>query len=628
MIEETINNYKKYRNELTKIIRTSRKNYYSNKFINAKGNMSSTWNTINKILNKQAKNKYVHSFKCDNNIINLPKDVANCFNEYFTNIGPNQAQKIDRIDKNHDEYLHVPCNHSVYFNPTNTVEILNIVKSLKSSYSTGHDEISTHLLKQIIHSILTPLVHIFNLSLTGGIVPTLLKTAKVIPIFKKEDPACITNYRPISLLSSFSKILERIVYNRIYDFFTNNNLFNPDQYGFRKLHSTDLALAQFYDRVSTALANHEHVIGVFMDLSKAFDTLDHAILLSKLQHYGIRGVPLEWFSSYLSNRKQFTCYENTNSDTLSITCGVPQGSILGPLLFLIYINDISNVSNILQCILFADDTNVFLSSPNFNTLVNTLNAELPKLSTWFKSNMLSLNLQKTNFIYFKHPRKQPIGHHFEIKIDNTILEMKTHTKFLGVFINENLNWSNHINYTLTPISRNVGVLHKLKYYLSNKILFMLYNSLILPYILYCNIIWANSKTNTQPLLLLQKKAIRICSDAGYRDHSDPLFARFKSLKINDIHFLQIALFMFRYNTDLLPMSFNNMFRTNQNVHSYSTRRATDIHLHNPLTALAHKSIRHSGPDVWNSLPVEIRNRHSFYSFKHSIKQMLITQYLN
>ena len=206
--------------------------------------------------------------------------------------------------------------------------------------------------------------------------------------------------------------------------------------------------------------------------------------------------------------------------------------------------------------------------------------------------------------------------------------MKTHTKFLGVFINENLNWSNHINYILTPISRNVGVLHKLKYYLSNKILFMLYNTLILPYISYCNIIWANSKTNTQPLLLLQKKAIRICSDAGYRDHSDPLFARFKSLKINDIHFLQIALFMFRYNTDLLPMSFNNMFRTNQNVHSYSTRRATDIHLHNPLTALAHKSIRHSGPDVWNSLPVEIRNRYSFYSFKHSIKQMLITQYLN
>ena len=156
---------------------------------------------------------------------------------------------------------------------------------------------------------------------------------------------------------------------------------------------------------------------------------------------------------------------------------------------------------------------------------------------------------------------------------------------------------------------------------------MLYNTLILPHISYCNLVWASSRTSTQPLLLLQKKAIRICSGAGYRDHSDPLFTRFKTLKINDIHFLQTALFMFRYKTNLLPPSFTTMFRTNQNIHPYPTRRAADFHLHNPITTLAHKSIRHSGPDVWNSIPVEIRNCHSLYSFKRKVKQMLITQYL-
>lgn len=155
------------------------------------------------------------------------------------------------------------------------------------------------------------------------------------------------NYRPISILPSLSKILERIMYNRVYDFFTTNYLFNPDQYGFRKLHSTDLALSQLYDRISGAMAGRDHVIGVFMGLSKTFDTLDHSIILSKLQHYGVRGAPCNWFRSYLSDRKQYICYESTRFGILPLKCSVPQGSILGPLLFLIYVNDISNASKCL-----------------------------------------------------------------------------------------------------------------------------------------------------------------------------------------------------------------------------------------------------------------------------------------
>ena len=190
---------------------------------------------------------------------------------------------------------------------------------------------------------------------------------------------------------SLSKVLERIVHKRVYDFLVRNDLLNSDQFGFRKSHSTADALLKLYDRVSSALGNHKYVIGVFMDLSKAFDTLDHSILLSKLQHYGIRGLALDWFTSYLSDWFQYTVYDSCSSSLLPLTCGVPQGSILGPLLFLIYVNDLVKASDSLEYILFADDTNVFCSHTDYNTLIANLNIELPKLSFWFRSNMLSLN---------------------------------------------------------------------------------------------------------------------------------------------------------------------------------------------------------------------------------------------
>ena len=433
----------------------------------------------------------------------------------------------------------------------------------------------------------------------------------------------ISNYRPISILPAFSKILERIVYNRLYDFLEKHNSLNPEQYGFRRSHSTDHALLKFYDCVSSALAAREHVIGVFMDLSKAFDTLDHSILLSKLCHYGVRGVAYQWFSSYLSMRRQFTHCNSVNSDILYLKCGVPQGSILGPLLFLIYINDICDVSTILTYTLFADDTSVFLSHCDVRTLELTINSELPKLTSWFRSNILSLNVQKTNFIHFKG-RKCSGAQQINVNLDGTRIERKTCTKFLGVYINDKLNWSDHVNHIATPISRNIGILYKVKSFVSDKVLLMLYNTLILPYISYCNILWATSKSLTDNILLLQKKAVRICTGSGFLEHADPLFLKLKCLKVDDIHFLQTALFMFRSKQDLLPVSFSTMFQLNSAVHSYPTRQASDIHLVNPGTALAYKSVRHSGPDVWNALPQHVRNLQKIVTFKRSIKHILLS----
>ena len=234
------------------------------------------------------------------------------------------------------------------------------------------------------------------------------------------------------------------------------------------------------------MANKEHVIGVFMDLSKAFDTLDHKILLKKLYCYGIRGVALSWFESYLSNRKQTD--NNILSSFLPSKCGVPQRSILGPLLFPLYINDLTNTTTFLSFVLFADDTIICCSHPNLNTLANTLNNELPKLSIWFQCNKLSLNINIKKFMYFKHANSHVIDFPYNIIVDNVPLEKKRTTTFLGVIIAENLNWNEHIRHITTSISRNVGLLCKMKKLIPCYTL-VIYNSLILPYITYCNLVW-------------------------------------------------------------------------------------------------------------------------------------------
>ena len=266
---------------------------------------------------------------------------------------------------------------------------------------------------------------------------------------------------------------------------------------------------------------------MFLDLSKAFDTIDHRILIYKLKKYGIRGSALSFFQNYLSNRKQYVALDSNNSCKTSVTCGVPQGSILGPLLFLLYVNDLTRSSRILTFILFADDTNIFLSHKCLDTLVDILNLELRKVSSWFKCNKLSLNIDKTCFIHFKNPQSQ--SNCKNIFIDDIPIVQKESTKFLGVTLDSSLSWTEQTRNITTTLSKVIGILYKLKNILPQKTLIMLYNALVLPHINYCNIVWANcNKTKLNSILLLQKRALRICTNSHYLSHADPLFKQIKT----------------------------------------------------------------------------------------------------
>ena len=516
---------------------------------------------------------------------------------------------------------------SLYFTPTDEEEILKVVRCLKTSRSTGHDGLSVHLLKRIIIHIVIPLSYIFNLSISTGKCPDSLKIAKVIPVFKKDDSSLLTNYRPISILPSISKILEKIIYRRIYIFLQVNSILIPNQYGFRKKYSTDFAIVSLLNKITECFANKEHLIGIFMDLSKAFDTIDHDILLYKLERYGIRGVALAWIRDYLLSRKQYVMFQSSESPRSNITCGVPQGSILGPLLFLIYINDIINSSTILNFILFADDTNIFYSNKNFETLISTLNSEISKVSQWFTCNKLSLNIAKTNFIRFKPHNPQNIDHSYEIRVDGLSLTENKSTKFLGITIDSSLTWNDHLHNVHTSVSKGIGILYRLKNLLSSNSLNILYNALILPYITYCNLAWGNcGSTKTNSLLLLQKRALRIITNSRYLAPTDPLFSQLKTLKVHDIHSLQTAIFMHKYTFNQLPTVFDNFFTPNSNIHSYPTRHSSDYHLENPRIILAQKSLKHHGPDVWNSLSDNLKQCKKINVFKKQFKEILINQY--
>jgi retron-type reverse transcriptase len=332
---------------------------------------------LNKILNKkQSKPKISNLFVCDNTEVTDPAVIANKCCQYFSSIGPNLAKKVPNTLGSPLKYLNENFPHSVFFSPASKDEIVNIVRSFKSDSAAGHDNIPTNIIKQSIDLIAEPLTHIINLSINNGIVPDQMKIARVVPIYKSNGRLQFNNYRPISVLPAFSKILERIIYNRMINYLDKYNILYHQQYGFRRGHSTSMALIQLFDKISSAIDEKKFTIRIFLDLSKAFDTVDHEILFNKLEHYGFRGTTLDWIKSYFYNRNQIVQYNHHCSDLKKICCGVPQGSILGPLFFLIYINDICNVSKTLELILFADDTNVFYSHENFEYLVNSLNDEL------------------------------------------------------------------------------------------------------------------------------------------------------------------------------------------------------------------------------------------------------------
>ena len=614
------------RNKFKSIKLAAVKQFYSSKFQLFQGNLKKTWALIKSLISNSNPCDFVNSFcSKDGHCISSLNDIADSFNTFFSTIGSELASKIGPVNKSFDSFLNSSVLQSMVIAPTNPTEIIKLAGDLKASHSCGCDDIDPSIAKSSIKYIAPLLSSIINCSLDTGVFPSDLKMARVIPLFKSGEKNKVTNYRPISILPYFSKFFEKVMCNRLYNYFNKFSLFNNGQFGFRKGHSTYMALMLLYSKITEAIDKGEYVVGVFLDLAKAFDTVNHSILIHKLEHYGVKNNLLNWFISYLKDRSQTVYFMGTKSTKKDITCGVPQGSVLGPLLFLIYINDLCQISTFFDFILFADDTNAFASGSNPNHLSSKINSELVLVSEWFNCNRLSLNLSKTNYIIF-HSRTKKITDDLSLSFNNNSIARVSSCKFLGVVIDEHLTWSLHIANIKNKISKNIGIISRIRNFIDTKTALMLYYSMVYPYLTYGNIVWAsNYKSRLTGLVKMQKHAIRIMFHLPPSTSTKAKSIEHGLLNVIQINLFLIGQFMFKYSNSLLPSSFNNFFLKTSNLHNYNLRTNYAYRPDFAKTNMKLFSIKCIGPRVWSDVPPEISSLSHFASYKKLSKLYFLSK---
>jgi hypothetical protein len=459
--------------------------------------------------------------------------------------------------------------------------------------------------------------YIFNLSLRTKIVPSSWKIAKVTPLFKKGSLSDPNNYRPISILPSLAKIFERHIHTHFMAYLNNNNLLCKEQSGFRSFHSCQTALTSLVDEWASAIDNNKLVGILLIDFRKAFDLVNHNILIEKLKLYKCSDATVSIFKSYLSDRLQCTMFNGHMSNSANLTVGVPQGSILGPLLFLLYINDLHLISND-SCHMFADDSTFYTSASTVDAIESNLVSDLSEISNWCKTNQMSLHLGKTKTMLLTTRQKR--AHLEQTKLNITFLDkdiecVSTH-KLLGVTLDENLTWKDHCNDTCSKIRKKLFLLRKLKPILPFSARLQFFNSFILPHFDYCSNIWFSSHRDCiNSLTILQKRAMRLILDVPFNTPSIDMLKSLNWMSFEFRCFYNTSILVFKCLNNLSP-SYLNLFKINDNNRTRSSTRS-DLLIPFAKKDILKNSFRCNGAKIFNSIPSTIRNSPSLASFKRA-----------
>ena len=402
------------------------------------------------------------------------------------------------------------------------------------------------------------------------------------------------------------------------------------QFGFRIQRSTEQAISFLVDNIQRALDSSRYFLGLFLDLSKAFDTVNHEILLKKLEHYGVRGPVLKWIEHYLKDRYQYVEYNNFKSGKSVITCGVPQGSILGPLLFILYVNDLPSVSSILSTVMFADDTSMFLAHDDLKHLEYIVNIELAKVVEWLNVNKLSINVGKTHAMLFTNRNINSLPP-IHISIQHTDVQFVSKISFIGILIDNKLSWRDHILKISNKIAKGIGIIRKVRHKLQRSTLINLYYCFVFPYLHYCIVIWGNaSNLYVNPLLYLQKRILRIIYDVHFKSSAKPLFIKSKILNVFDLYVYCVLIFMFKHWRSLLPECLNDVLKikvVNVSILALPTRSQNFYEIKFFRTTKCQKSLSYVGPSLFNILMraevVAVSEIHTVNCFKSFLKRNIL-----
>ena len=599
--------YKTLRNRITYTINMSKKNHFQHYFTENQNNIKKTWTGIKSIINIRTVSKnQPSSMMIEKSLKTNPTDIAEGFNAYFSSIAEKLLPKHTPGTKHFSEYLPERVNRNFIFESADPVEVICIIDSLDSGKGSGPYSIPSDILKALKANLCHPLTTIINMSFATGIYPDVLKIAKVIPIFKKGDKLLVSNYRPISLLSNINKIFEKLVYSRLYKFLEIHNCIYELQFGFRAKHSTQHALASLTELVRLALDEGSFACGIFVDFQKAFDTVDHSILLNKLEHYGVRGLANDWFRSYLTNRKQYVSINGFDSALKDMKYGVPQGSVLGPLLFLIYINDLHMAVKFSVTHHFADDTNFLYVSKSLKKIQKYMNLDLRFVCNWLKANKISLNASKTEMLIFRDPRKK-IDFDLKIKIDGKKVVPSKFVKYLGIYLDNFLSWQHQEQDMRCRLSRAVGMLCKIRHYVNFDTLKMIYHGIFSSILMYGSLIWGQHNRIVNRLQIIQNKAIRYMNFKPKQTSATPLFKSSGILNLKDFITLQNCLFAHDHINRNLPAPLYddriNFVQTSGNTRNERLNQLVNFRTNTVLYGT--RSIKSRAVQAWNEINVDL-----------------------
>lgn len=610
-------------------IQKTKSEYYQKQFLACKKHPKKMWRLINCLSHNKIKEELMPcKLEKGSTVLTDGNEICEYFNEFFATIGPTLAEAIPLKYHNNKIYTRAVNNAQQLFTTLTSFssvtksEVLKIIDSLDINTSSGIDKINTKTIKCVKYLIVDELINCINNCLEQGKFPDELKVAKVTPIYKSGSRFDPGNYRPISVLPVLSKIFEKILYNRLEAYLNSIHFLSAKQYGFRPKSNTLSATVDLISKVKNNIDGNKVCLGIFIDLKKAFDTVSHNILLNKLVDLGITGNALKIFESYLTGRSQIVKIGKFQSSAKYLKYGIPQGSLLGPLLFLIYINNICNLDLKGEISLYADDTCLFYFGYQINSIIKEAQNDLNLLNTWFQCNLLTLNINKTHFVIFSAKNKK-ITNFEPLKINNIIIKRTYNEKYLGITLDSKLTWKPHIESIKSKLRSLSGAIRGIVRCLPRNVRYTVYNSLVKPHIDYLVEIWGSAaKSTLNDLQISQNKLIKTLFHYNYLTPTVRLYNETKIMNINKTYEYYTCVLIRKILSKEIKSSIT--FNTKNNHPLLKRlRNPKNIILNRIRTNYGRKNITFEGAQLYNKLPDNIKNAKNLHTFKNLLKKHLI-----